>query len=44
MVKGVDRRPDLGYQAAVNVATAVRIVQEDRKRSQKDNSEDNNGH
>ena len=29
MVSAVNRRPELGYLAAVNVGTAVKIVEED---------------
>ena len=29
MVRAVNRRPELGYQAAVNVATAVKMVEDD---------------
>ncbi|KAI0219924.1 Nicotinamidase [Lamellibrachia satsuma] len=40
MVKAVDRRPDLGYQAAVNVSTAVKIIQEDSRTNQADGHEE----
>ena len=40
MVKAVDRRPDLGYQAAVNVSTAVKIIQEESRTNQADGHEE----
>ena len=30
MVAGVDRRPELGYQAALNVAMARKLVKEEQ--------------
>jgi hypothetical protein len=29
MVEGIDRRPELGYQAALNVAMARKLVKEE---------------
>lgn len=33
MLKGLDRRPELGYQAAANVLLAKRLVQEQQKKA-----------
>lgn len=34
MVDAVDRRPELGYQAALNVAMARKLVREEKQKKQ----------